>query len=53
MAGPSDRHPGVRVHEIDPVNRTYTLTGGHHDKLDLRMPYDIDVGIGSDALKAL
>ncbi|MGW0824053.1 Uma2 family endonuclease [Streptomyces sp. NPDC002845] len=48
-----NQHPVVRVYEIDPVNKTYALTGIHHDKLDLGVPYDIDVDITLDALKAL
>nr|WSY54303.1 Uma2 family endonuclease [Streptomyces sp. NBC_00886] len=48
-----NQHPVVRVYEIDPVNKTYTLTGIHHEKLDLSVPFDIDVDISLDALKEL
>jgi len=39
--------------EIDPVNKTYALTGIHHDHLKLTAPYDIDVDITLDALREL
>ncbi|MFI6401394.1 Uma2 family endonuclease [Streptomyces sp. NPDC050548] len=48
-----NQHPVVRVYEIDPVNKTYALTGIHHEKLDLSVPYGIDVDISLDALKEL
>ncbi|MGY1498403.1 Uma2 family endonuclease [Streptomyces sp. QTS52] len=49
----SNQHPVVRAYEIDPVNKTYALTGIHHDRLKLTAPYDIDVDITLDALKEL
>ena len=52
MADPN-QHPVVRAYEIDPVNKTYALTGIHHDHLKLTAPYDIDVDITSDALQEL
>ncbi|ELP63835.1 Uma2 family endonuclease [Streptomyces turgidiscabies] len=52
MADPN-QHPVVRAYEIDPVNKTYALTGIHHDHLKLTAPYDIDVDITLDALKEL
>lgn len=52
MADPN-QHPVVRAYEIDPVNKTYVLTGIHHDHLKLTAPYDIDVDITLDALKEL
>lgn len=52
MADPN-QHPVVRAYEIDPVNKTYALTGIHHDYLKLTVPYDIDVDITLDALKEL
>ncbi|WP_442778017.1 hypothetical protein [Streptomyces echiniscabiei] len=41
----------AKMIEIDPVNKTYALTGIHHDHLKLTAPYDIDVDITLDALK--
>lgn len=52
MADPN-QHPVVRAYEIDPVNKTYALTGIHHDHLKLTAPYDIDVDITLDALREL
>ncbi|MGW3492532.1 Uma2 family endonuclease [Streptomyces sp. NPDC001020] len=48
-----NQHPVVRTYEIDPVSRTYTLTGIHHDKLNLSVPYAIDIDITLDALRKL
>ncbi|MCN9241928.1 Uma2 family endonuclease [Streptomyces sp. RY43-2] len=48
-----DQHPVVRTYEIDPVSRTYALTGIHHDKLNVSVPYAIDIDITLEALKAL
>jgi Uma2 family endonuclease len=50
MADPN-QHPVVRAYEIDPVNKTYALTGIHHDHLKLTAPYDIDIDVTLDALK--
>ncbi|MFE9442396.1 Uma2 family endonuclease [Streptomyces sp. NPDC006602] len=52
MAGES-RHPVVRVYELDPLSKTYALTGIHHDRLKLGVPYDLDLDITLDALKEL
>ncbi|MFF3376487.1 Uma2 family endonuclease [Streptomyces sp. NPDC002680] len=52
MADPN-QHPVVRAYEIDPVNKTYALTGIHHDHLKLTAPYDIDVDITLEALSEL
>jgi Uma2 family endonuclease len=48
-----NQHPVVRTYEIDPLNKTYALTGIHHDKLQLAVPYDIDIDITLEALKRL
>lgn len=48
-----NQHPVVRVYEIDPVNKTYMLTGIHHKTLGLDAPFDIDVDITLEALEAL
>lgn len=52
MADPN-QHPVVRAYEIDPVNKTYALTGIHHDHLKLTVPNDIDVDISLQALEEL
>ncbi len=52
MAGES-RHPVVRVYELDPLSKTYALTGIHHDRLKLGVPYDLDLDITLDALREL
>ncbi|MFI1357263.1 Uma2 family endonuclease [Streptomyces sp. NPDC020898] len=52
MSDPN-QHPVVRAYEIDPVNKTYALTGIHHDHLKLTAPYDIDVDITRDTLNEL
>lgn len=52
MAG-SDQHPVVRVYELDPVSRTYDLTGTHHDRLKTGVPFPVDIDITPAALDAL
>ena len=52
MAG-SDQHPVVRVYELDPVSRTYALTGTYHDRLKTGVPFPVDIDISSAALDAL
>ncbi|MDF6020539.1 Uma2 family endonuclease [Streptomyces sp. JH34] len=52
MAG-SDRHPVVRVYELDPVNKAYALTGIHHDRLKTGVPFPVDLDISPEALDAL
>jgi Uma2 family endonuclease len=52
MAG-ANQHPVVRVYELDPLSKTYALTGIHHDRLKVGVPYDIDIDITVDALKQL
>jgi Uma2 family endonuclease len=52
MAG-ANQHPVVRVYELDPLSKTYALTGIHHDRLKLGVPYDLDLDITLDALKEL
>ncbi|PZX35512.1 MULTISPECIES: hypothetical protein [unclassified Streptomyces] len=49
----SDRHPVVRVHELDPVTKSYALTGIHHDRLKTSVPFPVDVDVSSDALGSL
>ncbi|MFF2406529.1 Uma2 family endonuclease [Streptomyces sp. NPDC058092] len=52
MAG-TDQHPVVRVYELDPVSKTYALTGIHHDRLKTGVPFPIDIDITRDALNQL
>jgi hypothetical protein len=52
-AAGSDRHPVVRVHELDPVSKTYALTGIHHDRLRTGVPFLVGIGIPAEALDAL
>ncbi|MFD4765058.1 Uma2 family endonuclease [Streptomyces niveus] len=52
MAG-SDRHPVVRVYELDPVSKTYALSGIHHERLKTAVPFTVDMDITLDALRAL
>ncbi|MFE0130340.1 Uma2 family endonuclease [Streptomyces sp. NPDC059037] len=49
----ANQHPVVRVYELDPLSKTYALTGIHHDRLRISVPYDIDVDISVKALKEL
>ncbi|WP_327122330.1 Uma2 family endonuclease [Streptomyces sp. NBC_01341] len=49
----SDRHPVVRVYELDPVNKAYALTGIHHDRLKTGVPFSVDLDISAEALDAL
>ncbi len=43
----------VRVYELDPVTKAYALSGIHHDRLKVTVPYDIDIDISLDALGQL
>ncbi|MER6104715.1 Uma2 family endonuclease [Streptomyces sp. NPDC001832] len=49
----TDQHPVVRVYELDPVSKTYALTGIHHDRLKTGVPFPIDIDITLDALDRL
>lgn len=49
MAG-ADRHPVVRVYELDPVSKTYALSGIHHERLKTAVPFTVDMDITLDAL---
>ncbi|MDN3352462.1 Uma2 family endonuclease [Actinomadura sp. DC4] len=37
--------PAVHVYELDPATRVYSLTGIHHDRLELTVPFDIDIDL--------
>ncbi|MFI5757536.1 Uma2 family endonuclease [Streptomyces sp. NPDC051569] len=49
----ADRHPVVRVYELDPLSKSYALTGIHHDRLKTGVPFTIDLDITLDALNEL
>ncbi|MFF3443996.1 Uma2 family endonuclease [Streptosporangium sp. NPDC002721] len=43
--------PTIYVYELDPVARSYVLTGIHHDRLKISAPFDIDIDLtGIDRL---
>ncbi|MFE4408961.1 Uma2 family endonuclease [Streptomyces sp. NPDC056821] len=44
MVGEEER-PVVHVYERDPVTKTYIVTGIHHDRLKLSVPFDIDIDL--------
>ena len=52
MAG-ADQHPVVRVYELDPLSKTYALTGIHHDHLKTSVPFTVDIDITPAALDQL
>ncbi|GIH69818.1 Uma2 family endonuclease [Sphaerimonospora thailandensis] len=37
--------PTVYVYELDPATKAYALTGIHHDRLKLTLPFDIDLDL--------
>ncbi|GAA3740949.1 hypothetical protein GCM10022205_29260 [Spinactinospora alkalitolerans] len=37
--------PTVYVYELDPATGAYALTGIHHDRLKLTVPFDIDIDL--------
>ncbi|MFF2026104.1 Uma2 family endonuclease [Streptomyces sp. NPDC058171] len=41
----NDGLPVVYVYELDPATSTYALTGIHHDKLDLTVPFPVDIDL--------
>jgi Uma2 family endonuclease len=49
----ADAHPVVRVYELDPLSKTYALTGIHHDRLKTGVPYTLDFDISLAALNQL
>jgi Uma2 family endonuclease len=49
----SDEHPVVHVYELDVPTRSYALTGIHHDRLKITVPFDIDIDISLNALRTL
>ncbi|MEV6098726.1 Uma2 family endonuclease [Nocardia sp. NPDC051981] len=41
----ADGRPVVYVYELDPATSTYALTGIHHDRLQLTVPFEIDIDL--------
>lgn len=44
MAGERE-HPVVRTYELDPVTESYAITGIHHERLKLTVPFTIDMDL--------
>lgn len=44
MVGDDDR-PVVYVYELDPMTKSYVVTGIHHDHLKLAVPFTIDIDL--------
>ncbi|MEU5077714.1 MULTISPECIES: Uma2 family endonuclease [Streptomyces] len=40
-----DARPVVYVYERDPVTKSYTVTGIHHNRLKVSVPFDIDIDL--------
>ena len=40
-----DGRPVVYVYELDPATKAYALTGIHHGKLSVPVPFQIDIGL--------
>ncbi|MET8046334.1 Uma2 family endonuclease [Streptosporangium sp. NPDC005286] len=40
-----DDRPVAYVYELDPATRTYALTGIHHDRLKVSVPFDVDIDL--------
>ncbi|MEA3530217.1 hypothetical protein [Nocardia implantans] len=40
-----DGRPVVYVYVLDPATKTYALTGIHHDRLKLTVPFDLDIDL--------
>jgi Uma2 family endonuclease len=40
-----DGRPVIYVYELDPATRAYVITGIHHDRLKLSLPFDIDLDL--------
>jgi Uma2 family endonuclease len=40
-----DGDPVVYVHELDPATSTYALSGIHHERLTLKVPFAIDIDL--------
>ncbi|GAA2330453.1 Uma2 family endonuclease [Streptomyces cuspidosporus] len=44
MAG-ERQHPTVHTYELDPVTKSYAITGIHHERLKLTVPFTIDIDL--------
>ncbi|GGK76924.1 hypothetical protein Sme01_42640 [Sphaerisporangium melleum] len=42
---PNGRQATVYVYELDPATKAYALMGIHHDKLQLTVPFEIDIDL--------
>lgn len=43
----NDGEPVVYVYELDPATKTYAVTGIHHGKLSVTVPFSIDIDLGA------
>lgn len=41
----AEGHPTVYVYELDPATGSYALTGIHHDRLKLGLPFEVDIDL--------
>ncbi|GAA4223897.1 Uma2 family endonuclease [Streptosporangium album] len=41
----TEGHPTVYVYELDPATGSYALTGIHHDRLKLDLPFGVDIDL--------
>ncbi|MCE7078739.1 Uma2 family endonuclease [Streptomyces sp. ST2-7A] len=48
-----DGNPVVYVYELDRAGVTYAISGIHHDRLKLSVPFDIDIDIALTAIDRL
>ncbi|ADI09306.1 hypothetical protein SBI_06186 [Streptomyces bingchenggensis BCW-1] len=39
------RRPAVHTYELDPVTKSYAITGIHHERLKLTVPFTIDIDL--------
>jgi Uma2 family endonuclease len=49
--GRSDETAVVHVYELDPLTKSYALTGIHRDRLKTSVPFTIDLDISLEAVK--
>lgn len=41
----NDGHPLVYTYELDPATGIYAITGIHHDKLEISVPFPVDIDL--------
>ncbi|MFF0635024.1 hypothetical protein ACFYTS_21255 [Nocardia sp. NPDC004151] len=41
----ADGRPVVYVYELDPATGAYALTGIHHDRLQLTVPFELEIDL--------